>query len=433
MKKIVFIFLLYATAGYGQGWMGKHPSLYALNDSLQLTPLNVGIGTNAPSAQFHTTGSVRLAGITNNNTFNRVLTQDSNGVLFWRNAATLGGGNSWSLTGNAGTNPSTNFLGTTDYNRLVLRTNNVEQATILPNGFTGIGTSTPQVRLHVISDNNPGSMGFPYEGEVFERDGDHKFGIYSTASTNDMSTAGGASVALGYSKYIDSRTMMHPGYEMQYGIFPGNTSYFLRFNALSRGSGGQVFNSYANVLLLDDSGRVGINLFNGNPPVPPTANLHVNGTVRFENLPAGDGCPLVIDALGNVFVSPCDQPGERVAGKPNSTIAKLEEKVSTLEQQLHELRTLVNAMTVTGTPHKSYSVFPNPASRELTITPNVGKSTDTKSAVVRDLSGKIVLDKITFQHTARVTLGQIMNGAYLVSIYDKDNKLIQTERIIVQQ
>jgi hypothetical protein len=47
----------------------------------------------------------------------------------------------WSLQGNAGTNPDTTFLGTTDNKRLVFKTNNLERITILGDGFVGIGTS----------------------------------------------------------------------------------------------------------------------------------------------------------------------------------------------------------------------------------------------------------------------------------------------------
>ena len=59
---------------------------------------------------------------------------------------------SWSLTGNAGTNPSTNFLGTTDANRLVFRTNNIERATLDTNSRLGIATAAPQYKLDVNGD-----------------------------------------------------------------------------------------------------------------------------------------------------------------------------------------------------------------------------------------------------------------------------------------
>lgn len=56
----------------------------------------------------------------------------------------------WDLLGNAGTNPNVNFLGTTDAQDLVFRTNNIEQIrTLASNGFVGIGTSTPIAKLHV--------------------------------------------------------------------------------------------------------------------------------------------------------------------------------------------------------------------------------------------------------------------------------------------
>lgn len=441
MKKILFIMMLYSTAGFGQGWIGQKVGssnrLYPVNDSLKLTPINVGIGTSSPTTQFHTTGSVRLAGITNNDAFNRILTQDTTGVLFWRNASSLGTQSGWSLTGNAGTNPATNFLGTTDANRLVFKTSNIERATILANGFTGIGTSNPRARFHVQGDTTAGSMGFPYEAEVFERSGDHKFGIYSTVRTTNIATAGGASLTLGYTNFRDNNGNF-PGYEMQFGGF-SDSAFFLRFNALFRNTAGLVTQPRSNIMLLDENGRVGINLQNGfnGDPVIPGANLHVNGTVRFQNLPTGAGCPLVIDGSGNVFATTCSTFTESTAGdKSSTTIAKLESRISTLEAQLNDLRSMVNALagSAAGAGNKLFSVFPNPANGELSIEPNTGKSnTGYKNAVVRDLNGKTVLDKISFQTSIRIPLGKIQNGAYLVSIYDKDGKLIQTDRLIVQQ
>ena len=52
---------------------------------------NVGIGTKAPTAQFHTTGTVRLAGLTSDSTKTRVLVSDTSGNLFYRSASSLGG------------------------------------------------------------------------------------------------------------------------------------------------------------------------------------------------------------------------------------------------------------------------------------------------------------------------------------------------------
>lgn len=49
----------------------------------------------------------------------------------------------WNTTGNSGTNPSTNFLGTTDNQPLVLKTNNTEVIRLLPGGIVKVGTGDP--------------------------------------------------------------------------------------------------------------------------------------------------------------------------------------------------------------------------------------------------------------------------------------------------
>ncbi|MEP6556101.1 MAG: hypothetical protein ABJB11_21275, partial [Ferruginibacter sp.] len=54
---------------------------------------------------------------------------------------TAGGSNGWGLTGNGGTNSTSNFIGTTDNVDLVFRTNNVNKMLINATGNVGIGTS----------------------------------------------------------------------------------------------------------------------------------------------------------------------------------------------------------------------------------------------------------------------------------------------------
>lgn len=49
----------------------------------------------------------------------------------------------WSLTGNAGTSPGVNYLGTSDNKELKIKTNNVERLHIGTDGFIGIGTTSP--------------------------------------------------------------------------------------------------------------------------------------------------------------------------------------------------------------------------------------------------------------------------------------------------
>lgn len=56
---------------------------------LYLNGPSVGIGTNAPAAQLHTTGTVRFAGLTGDSTQTRILVADASGNLFYRDASTL--------------------------------------------------------------------------------------------------------------------------------------------------------------------------------------------------------------------------------------------------------------------------------------------------------------------------------------------------------
>ena len=56
----------------------------------------------------------------------------------------------WSLTGNSGTNPSTNFLGTTDNQPLVIKTNGAEAMRVAADGKVGIGTSSPVTKLELV-------------------------------------------------------------------------------------------------------------------------------------------------------------------------------------------------------------------------------------------------------------------------------------------
>lgn len=59
----------------------------------------------------------------------------------------------WSLTGNAGTNPATNFLGTTDNQPMVFRVNGAELMRLSATGRIGIGLTAPGEKLH-LGDGN---------------------------------------------------------------------------------------------------------------------------------------------------------------------------------------------------------------------------------------------------------------------------------------
>lgn len=58
-------------------------------------------------------------------------------------------GDDWRITGNAGTTPATQFVGTTDNQSLAFRANNAEGMRLTPGGALGIGTTAPTDRLQI--------------------------------------------------------------------------------------------------------------------------------------------------------------------------------------------------------------------------------------------------------------------------------------------
>jgi hypothetical protein len=165
---------------------------------------NIGIATATPSEKLDVNGNVRFSGalMPNNaaGTAGQVLTSAGAGAVpTWSTPAV--GSSDWALTGNASTNPATHFIGTTDAQRLVIKTNNTEQLTVLTNGNVGIGITTPTEKLHVAGNAIvSGTISSPGTGS-----GSEKFGLgasvaatdYSFASGYLASTTGNESVAIG--------------------------------------------------------------------------------------------------------------------------------------------------------------------------------------------------------------------------------------------
>jgi hypothetical protein len=153
---------------------------------VNLTIAQVGIGTTSPNAALDITSAndglliPRLALAATNiatvvtpttselvyNTFTSAVgpNQVTPGFYYWDGALWVklnSANNDWSLTGNAGTLPATNFLGTTDAQALVIRTNNTEKVRVLSNGTVGIGTATTSSLLSVKGNTTIGSTFAP--------------------------------------------------------------------------------------------------------------------------------------------------------------------------------------------------------------------------------------------------------------------------------
>lgn len=78
------------------GTESNHPFAIITNDLARISVTNsgnIGIGTTTPSTQLHTTGTVRFAGIVQDNTFSRIMVQNAAGDVRWRDASSLASGN----------------------------------------------------------------------------------------------------------------------------------------------------------------------------------------------------------------------------------------------------------------------------------------------------------------------------------------------------
>ncbi|MEO7311798.1 MAG: tail fiber domain-containing protein [Chitinophagaceae bacterium] len=109
---------------------------------------NVGIGTNAPHAsaalEIKATNKGLLIPRTSTASRTAIVTPAKGLIVYdtttnsfwfhnggaWVNLSVAASGGTWALTGNAGTNPATNFIGTTDAQPLVIKVNDVRAGVI---------------------------------------------------------------------------------------------------------------------------------------------------------------------------------------------------------------------------------------------------------------------------------------------------------------
>jgi hypothetical protein len=142
----------------GQYELGKLGSagnaIFATNWSTGDTYIagKLGVGVTSPVSVLDVSGDLHLSqlaappGPVTDKLYN------VGGSLFWNgtNISSGGSGSGWSLTGNAGTTAGTNFIGTTDSQDLIFKTNSVERARLDASGNFGIGTNIPGTILHAV-------------------------------------------------------------------------------------------------------------------------------------------------------------------------------------------------------------------------------------------------------------------------------------------
>ncbi len=144
---------LYTTEQEARQLRLYEPSNYGIHhfSSLQAQDQSYTINYLLPESIGNVGDVLTIAGISGSGTNPRTVS------LQWTSNTGGGGGNNtaWLLLGNSATNPAINFLGTTDSEPLVIRTNNTERLRVTAEGRVGIGTSSPAVDLHVHSSLSP--------------------------------------------------------------------------------------------------------------------------------------------------------------------------------------------------------------------------------------------------------------------------------------
>jgi len=180
----------------------------------------------------------------------------------------------WSLTGNSGTNPSVNYLGTNDSTGLSIRTNNVEYIYISPIGRIGIGTNNPREQLQLTKNIRIPKTTSVSEGVVYVDSIPylHNFGIsniFLGFFSGNFSLSGYNNTAIGDSS--------------QFCLQIGNSNISLGNNSLKNNLEGS--NNVAigyNALFNDSSGNnntaVGISSMKWN------RKGHLNTSIGYENM-----------------------------------------------------------------------------------------------------------------------------------------------------
>jgi hypothetical protein len=305
----------------GNGVIRKRMIVISTDDRVGI---NLG-PTAKPSANLHSDGTARLENLpTTAATLNKVIMTDDAGNLYWKDKSALGvAGNDWTLSGNAGTNAATNFIGTTDNNAVVFKANGIERMKIQVGTFRGvdIGTEAVNNELRVYGRD---SVGFTIP-------------VIITGKIQNQSFGNSHGQTLGRLLRLNQGPAQSNSGSNFYDIGIGqDSSFFITNHTIPPVVGNGVIRK--RMIVISNEDKVGINL---GPTAKPTATLHNDGTVRFENLPSGAGNVLVVDANGNVFKSSAIQ--NRQADASAERITALEKELKDLKEELKAIKSAISA------------------------------------------------------------------------------------------
>ncbi|MXN90879.1 hypothetical protein GR160_06530 [Flavobacterium sp. Sd200] len=289
---------------------------------------NVGVNTETPTALLHTVGSVRFENLANASVPNFILGTDNSGNVFEYPASLLNSGGSGGGTSDADwLKPDGNVpmsINDTKYTNGLIGFNTVNPtANLHANGtvrFESLADSVnPSFMLGTDSSGNvfeyPVPVATPSDADWLKPDGNVPMSVNDTKYTNGL---------IGFNT-VNPTANLHANGTVRFEGLSEKTAanFILGVDALGNVGKytpvtGGVASSDADWIKPDGgvpmnindtkytNGLVGFNTNN------PTANLHTNGTVRFQNLSNATTPDFLLgtDSSGNVFEYPVPAPAE---------------------------------------------------------------------------------------------------------------------------
>ena len=192
----------YATVlgGTGNSVSGNYSLAFGINATVDSnynvvyygSGVTVGIGNTAPAEALDITGNLRFSGALMPNglagTAGQVLQSGGGLADTWVSYAT---GSYWNIWGNTGTSPSTNYVGTSDAQDFVFKSNSTERMRILSGGEVAIDT-IPTVTTHQLDSRYTGTADETAAvfGQATGATSNQVMGVWGSASGTSSGTIG---------------------------------------------------------------------------------------------------------------------------------------------------------------------------------------------------------------------------------------------------
>lgn len=265
--------------GYGAHPTGSNQLIFYPPTS---SPILTGIQNTSPTEAMDVGGNVRVSQALKPNgssgsSGQYLLSAGSTSPPTW-GSFTVVTTNNWTLTGNSGSNPPTNYIGTTDSVAFVMRTNATEWARIRSTGFVGVGTTAPVHQLSVISTSTTDEIA-AVMGSSTGITTVQCVGLWGRADNNSSSNTGTLSV-LATGNGSSSAGSTNAAFQVSQGEFAmGRTT-----QAPSIGTDVEAATAGANYSQQGPSGVIQLSMGSDLSTNPPTAGVYQNlGTVTINN------------------------------------------------------------------------------------------------------------------------------------------------------